>query len=256
MLVHVQGIIPEQGPRAQPCGLAKCLKPQEVATPCLHPRARRSKDRAPSSHHLSPGLVPAIPSVSSAGLRLSAALGGRVCVPPAKMHPVCESYQEQAVVTMEILLFSKLLRGKLNRDGQGDELELPLGKCGRETGGFGFVWVFFKSTCDISNFSFTADFLPWKVENTCRGIADFCQIFLVVLPHLVGLALLVPSVGSLCPLHLTGMCSWHPQIHMSSGKVLRYVRNVAGNVARSQIGKQRGCSCVTHSFPHHFYFYT
>lgn len=60
------------------------------------------------------------------------------------MHPVCESYQEQAVVTMEILLFSKLSRGKLNRDGQGDELELPLGKCGRATGGFGFVWVFLK----------------------------------------------------------------------------------------------------------------
>lgn len=26
--------------------------------------------------------------------------------------------------------------------------------------------------CDISNFSFTADFMLWEVENTCRGIAN------------------------------------------------------------------------------------
>lgn len=31
VLVHVQGVIPEQGPEGQP----KCLKPQQVATPCL-----------------------------------------------------------------------------------------------------------------------------------------------------------------------------------------------------------------------------
>lgn len=73
---------------------------------------------------------------------------------------------------MEICLFSKLKRGKFNRDGQRNELELPLGKRDIESGVI-FALKQNKNTyaCEIGDFSVIADSPRRDVENICGDVA-------------------------------------------------------------------------------------